>query len=527
MLKVVLADDEKKVVLLLQKLIDWEKLGYEIAGIANDGIRALELIKEQEPQLLITDIRMPGCDGIELIRQARAIQPKIHFIIISGYSQFEYAQNALRYGVEDYLLKPLKKDELSSILLRIREKLGEEAEIEYRLKKDKEKKQEVLLSLLKNCVDKQQDFLSMHQVNDEFGFHFTDGYYCAVLIKPDISDVEKNQNGYRLMMQHSLEIVRREVDTIADESSASILKEGIAVVMNWRNYQAVDVKQCFTKIRKEIEKQRDLFWNIRVTVCMGGVKTTLEQLTESMREALWLCKDRICKTQVWRDAASEKIDFQKRYQMDSAQKKRFHKVAEYLDADQFEIELTESVCKILQDEQLNGQILEDWLDEIVRACVFGMEQNRKVEEIFLEKIYEGFWYCTNVQDVVLLLRRNIKQKLLQLNEEKSFQEAKPIIEAKRYIQQHYQEALRLEDVSGVVGFNATYFSTLFKKETGQNFTDYLTELRINKAKELLCEKDIMISDAAEMVGYKDLKYFSKLFKKITGISPSDYKKLYR
>ena len=99
MIKVVLADDEKKVVLLLQKLIDWEKQGFEIVGIANDGIHALELVRDKQPQLLITDIRMPGCDGIELIRQARELQPGIHFVIISGYRQFEYAQNALKYGV--------------------------------------------------------------------------------------------------------------------------------------------------------------------------------------------------------------------------------------------------------------------------------------------------------------------------------------------------------------------------------------------------------------------------------------------
>ena len=135
MIKVVLADDEKKVVLLLQKLIDWEKQGFEIVGIANDGIHALELVREKQPQLLITDIRMPGCDGIELIRQARELQPGIHFVIISGYRQFEYAQNALKYGVEDYLLKPLKKDDLNGILLRVREKLGEEAALEYQLKK--------------------------------------------------------------------------------------------------------------------------------------------------------------------------------------------------------------------------------------------------------------------------------------------------------------------------------------------------------------------------------------------------------
>ena len=112
MLSVVLADDENKILLLLQKLIDWQSLGYEIAGTANDGLRALELVREKQPDLLITDVRMPGCSGIELIQRAKDLQPNLHFIIISGYRKFEYAQNALKYGVEDYLLKPIKQDDL-------------------------------------------------------------------------------------------------------------------------------------------------------------------------------------------------------------------------------------------------------------------------------------------------------------------------------------------------------------------------------------------------------------------------------
>ena len=88
MLRVVLADDENKVILLMRKLIDWEALGYEIVGTANDGLRALELVGEKQPHLLITDVRMPGCDGIELIQRAKALQPKLHFIVISGTNLF-------------------------------------------------------------------------------------------------------------------------------------------------------------------------------------------------------------------------------------------------------------------------------------------------------------------------------------------------------------------------------------------------------------------------------------------------------
>ena len=115
----------------------------------------------------------------------------------------------------------------------------------------------------------------------------------------------------------------------------------------------------------------------------------------------------------------------------------------------------------------------------------------------------------------------------RLRNERMLREARPITDAKRFIQQHYQEALRLEDVSSAVGFNATYFSAMFKKETGQNFMDYLTELRMNKAKELLCSDENSVQDVADQIGYRDLKYFSRLFKKTTGISPSEYKKLYR
>ncbi len=531
MIKVVLADDEKKIIILLQKLIDWERLGYEIVGIANDGIRALELVKEKQPQILITDIRMPGCDGLELIQQIRRTQPKIHFVIISGYQQFEYAREALKYGVEDYLLKPLKKEELTRLLFKLREKLGEEASIEYRLNKVREKNQETLLSRLRGCVDRRQPFLSVYQVNEEFGFHFTEGCFFAAFVKPDISEAEKSKDGYWLMMQHALDILRREIPSVSLESAAAVFREGIGVIINCENYRAVEVKQCFMRIRKEIEKQRELFWDIRTTVCVGGRKTQMEALPESMWEALWLCKDRLCRNDFWRDAQEEQLSFQKdsqkKYSLDPTQKKALFQAAEYLNEEQTEKALEESCYTLLHDDALTGQMVEEWFEEALHTCVFGMRQSGTVEDIFFEKVQEKFWYCMDVMDVFRLLKKEILQEVRRLNEAKASQEARPIMEAKKYMQLHYQEALRLEDVSAVVGFNATYFSTFFKKETGMNFIDYLTELRIEKAKELLCQEEITINDAAETVGYQDLKHFSRLFKKKTGISPSDYRKMYR
>ena len=106
-------------------------------------------------------------------------------------------------------------------------------------------------------------------------------------------------------------------------------------------------------------------------------------------------------------------------------------------------------------------------------------------------------------------------------------ETRPIRTTKQYIQEHYHEPLKLEEISKMVGFNSTYFSGLFKKETGKNFSDYLMEVRFNRAKELLIEEDMPIADIAEEVGYCDLKYFSKIFKREMGINPSKFRELYR
>ncbi len=523
MLRVVLADDENKVILLLQKLIDWESLGYEIVGIANDGLQALELVSEKQPHLLITDIRMPGYSGIELIQRAKELQPNLHFIVISGYRKFEYAQNALKYGVEDYLLKPIKQDELTGILLRLKDKLGEEASLEFRLKKSVERQQELLMESLAEASEHQQPFMSYADKR----FHTSEGICFAALVRVDMVGAAQPPGSYQIILRYALEIIRRELRALTDVYAAAVRKEGVAIVLRMVAYRTVAMKQCFTKIQKEIEQQRDMFGNLRCTVCLGSRQTAFEEVVLSMRQALWLCRDHLCRAQSWRDAEVEHPALSQRYMMEAAQKKRFQVAAECLDQARFQQELDESFNAMLSLPDLNGQMLEDWFYQVLEACLYGMRQTGQVDERFHAEMEERFWLCADAQEVLQVLRESICRQIRQLEAERSLRETRPITDAKRYIQQHYREALRLEDVSSAVGFNATYFSTLFKKETGQNFVDYLTELRINKAKELLSGDDLSVQDVAEMVGYRDLKYFSKLFKKVTGVSPSDYKKLYR
>ena len=537
MLKVILADDEKKVIFLLQKLIDWEQMGYEIAGIAHDGLSALRLIEETQPQLLVTDIRMPGCSGIDLIRRARELQPTLHCIIISGYREFEYAQKAIKYGVEDYLLKPLKKDELYSILLRIRDRLGEEEKLETRRQKTAVNRQEQLLKDLRDAALRNLPFSDVDEIHDSYGVDLlsetTDieaspgNVFYTMLVHPDIPDTERGPGSRRILMQHSLDIVRKNIEKISAESAVGLIPEGIAAIISTPSFDAVDVRQCSTKIRKEIEQQRDLFWGIHVNISIGRRKPAARELSASLREAVWLCADRVCGRTSVRDAESEEISLGSHYRMQPGIRKKLQESAEYLDRSYFETTLANSFSELQQLRPLYGSMAAEWFQEVVRACSFGLAQQISNAPSFAEDLIKRFWYCRSLQEIHDLLQQEISGIIEQMQEEKAAQESRPISAAKKYIQEHYEEPLRLEDVSEMVGFNATYFSSLFKKETGQGFADYLAHVRIERAKSLLMNDDCSVMDVCEMVGYKDLKYFSRLFKKITGISPSDYRKLYR
>ena len=227
------------------------------------------------------------------------------------------------------------------------------------------------------------------------------------------------------------------------------------------------------------------------------------------------------------DAETDIPDFHAYYTMDSSCKRRFQEAAEYLNKEQYIGELEDSYRDVMSRQPLWGKMLEDWFLEILTAMRYGMQRNGETDNSFYQRMMDGLWQAINAQELFRLLHDDMCGEIDRLRNERMLREARPITDAKRFIQQHYQEALRLEDVSNAVGFNATYFSAMFKKETGQNFMDYLTELRMNKAKELLCSDENSVQDVADQIGYRDLKYFSRLFKKTTGISPSEYKKLYR
>ena len=191
-MKIIIADDEDKICQLIYKLVDWEALDMQVVAIVHNGIEALEVIEKNRTDVVITDIRMPGYDGLEMISRAKDIYENIDFIIISGYRHFEYAQNAIRYGVRGYLLKPIKKTELIETLKRIREaylerteKLSKEEKNRITVKNSVDKLRaafftEVLLKKEKRIGD-----ICLDRINEEYHYKFEAGCFQMILVKID------------------------------------------------------------------------------------------------------------------------------------------------------------------------------------------------------------------------------------------------------------------------------------------------------------------------------------------------------
>ena len=214
MIKVLIADDEIKVCQLIKNLVPWEEIGLELIGFANNGINAIEMIVKEKPDIVITDIRMPGYDGIELIKRAKEFNPNINFIIVSGYRHFDYAHNAIKYGVGDYLLKPLKKNELINTLNKMVEKynqknkqIDENETLKKRIKNDMEKlRLGFMVDLLFNNANGINN-IDLEKANIEYHFSFVKDYFQAIVIKTDINYKENSDSVYNLLIDKTIPMI--------------------------------------------------------------------------------------------------------------------------------------------------------------------------------------------------------------------------------------------------------------------------------------------------------------------------------
>ncbi len=534
MLKVLIADDEHKVCQLIEKLVDWEALNMQVVAVAENGIQALEQIREYTPDIAITDIRMPGYDGLELVHLAKEYNPKMEFIIISGYRHFEYAQTAIRYGVSAYLLKPIKKDELQETLKKLGEKLRArtrqltyEEQVQLTLKSDGEVLRRVFLSDILSRRNKARLQEPLEKLNQEFHYGFQPGDFCMAILKIDGHGLDDGRQRQFLEDKVKSAAARLLTDCVW-EQEMTLHAGSFCFLLNFDREEKARVRRGLKALMDEIRVQGSILQDIAVTMSVGTACGEPSGLWASLRNARMLIEERLI-------AGTGKLmegEFPAGSSFADSDlfadfNVRMFQVLETLDPFQVRELMVQLKSQMLAARGITGHDILQMTREVCNLYLFFMKNNRiQVEEDFLEQYNTGADNCGSAAELFDYMIRTLTRSFEKAARLKRQDENRPIRVARKYVEEHYGEMLTLEQVSAVAELSPAYLSTQFKKSTGMTFLEYLSRVRMEEAKKLLKGTSRTVADICGQVGYSDVRYFTKSFTKYAGLKPNEYRKLY-
>ena len=525
-MRVLIADDERKVCALIQHIINWELLNMEVIGFAYNGESALQMIKDEKPDIVITDIRMPGLNGLEVIRMAKEINPSIEFIVVSGFKQFDYAKEALQYGVSNYLLKPANRKELTYTLNQIKNRSEKKVEKEREVKRisetaernKKRLRKDILFQILSNQVE--EDWKAL---NGDYFYGFREGCFQLGVIKIDgIPNIQKHSQYFI----NKLEYLLTTLMTNCHEFEFTLVQGKYVILLNYDPAEEAAVRKNLKLILENLQDQQDIFKGFSVSGSLGNPVGEFVQVFSTLESARVKLNQRLI-------YGTNRIYYKEVSAFKSVLPEMFNGFREAL-FNALDIQDTQKVTNLAHDvlreclqHEVNGDTALGFYREILEAYILTLKRRNLYEadaipaNLFLE--LENFGSLAEVNAFFLKSLLSILKITIARAEEN---ESRPIIEAKNFIEKNFKEPITLEVVSKEVGFSSSYFSAMFKSKTGETFSEYLFRKRMEEAKNQLRDTRHTIAVICDDIGYSDIKHFAKGFKKFTGLTPKDYRKLH-
>lgn len=527
MYKLVLVDDEQYVIKGLKKCIDWEKYDIEIVGNARNGKEALQIIKDKEPEIVITDIYMPEVNGLKLIEKIQEILPHTKTIILSGYEDFEYAQTAIRGRAFDYLLKPVEIEEMVKIIKKAKKKIDQELKkIKNRKKLEKQLKESLPVLREKYLRYVLTDVYTLKEIKNEYKFlniNLKKENFVVIILK--IEELKENCDARKQLQLINIKNIMYK--TINEYLSGEVIEEYSRVFIAIINYEDETIEEI-QKIARKIKRSIHKIYDINLEVGIGNQYKNYNNIPDSYREA--------------EEALEYKLFFNDNivYYGDVAVSKEKspliypfnieRKIITSLKMSNIE-ELEKNIDKFIRFFTSRNNISPE---EIKRNCLQliytiykkiiewdisfnGKNKFNKSIETSIQKAKSFKKLKSSLNEFMLMIIENIQNK-------KELQNEEDIQKACRFIKNNYQKELSLKDIASSIPLTKNYFANLFKEKTGQTAMSYLKEVRIKKARNLLKKSDLKIYEIAEKIGYNNSNYFSKVFKEYTGFSPSEYRK---
>jgi len=500
--------------------VDWKANGFEFCGEAADGEMALPLLRTVQPDVLITDIKMPFMDGLQLSKIIHERMPWVKIIILSGHDEFEYAQQAIELGVTEYLLKPVTVQSMHQTLQKIAVQLNQERKEQENLKKLQEEVEEnratlrerLLLKLVVGAITC-TEAIEKGQI---LGLDLIARCYLVVILKTELGDRSEqfDYDEYQRVQQ----IV---AGLVSDNPDIFLLKKDwdeLVLLMKGSTPEYLEEERDLRleKMGQEIKKTR-----YQLVIGVGTPKKRTADIYQSFVEALVSIQNAENKTKNDSNLAVDKTELLK---VDKSAVENYLRYGVKEDFDKF----FDAFIRPLGATALKSYLFKNYIfvDVVLATAKLVNELGGDIDEVVPE-LNSIETIMANIKTIEQLKEQAYKilSSTLVFRDSRTKSHYTGIIQqAKEFIECHYMKPnLSLSDVASRVNLSSSHFSVVFSQETCQTFKDYLTEVRIKKAKELLRTTTLRAADISCQVGYNDPHYFSSTFKKNTGLSPTEFR----
>lgn len=522
--RVLLVDDEEEIREGICRKMDWQALGFTLAGQAANGMEALEIAEQTCPDVVLSDIKMPYMDGLELGRQLHRVLPAAKLVFFSGFDDFEYARQAIGMHAFEYILKPINAQELSAVLEKIREQLDKQVEERQNVEVWQERYEESLpllreifySRLLSGKIPTEQ----IHERAAEYGLDFPDGVWAVSIaaVKGEGLGIAEDA-----VLLSALDFLRTHFSLPNVVVKGALFNDNIALLAE------IGREDGFYAFMEELERLcllAETLLGFRVRFGVGTLCKSAETFSVSAAQAETALQYKVIDDSrvlyirdveprgdaaaLFGEVQQQNIIAAVKLGSEAHVKEVVEQTVEqmrssHLSIVQCQLFFLETLLSLMRAVRPGGEDFSELFEEEV-STMLSTDHFRSLEDM-------SGW----LTDHFLKIRQ-------MLGQHRSDTAGKSVYLAKEYIAEHYQDSeLSVERLCEVLHLSPAYFSTLFKKETGMSFINYLTQTRMEKAAELLRVTDEKTYAIAEKTGYPDANYFSYVFKRHFGLTPSKFR----
>ena len=524
MYKLIIVEDEDIVRSGLVNGTDWHNLGFEVVGAAKNGIEALEMVDNSKPDVVLTDIRMPDMDGIELMRILRHRYPEVEIIILSGHSDFDYAKSAVKYDAYEYLTKPIDEKEFIRTFKEIKKKIRNKRQDYYTKKGDgNELDKDIMRDVFLSAV------LTKHISSDlirkgliELDIKVNENSYCVAVAQMDFNKVEMNDD--------IVELFKHECHKHIGNFGYShiFIEKNCYIIMSKSGAKYYDFKRDLEKIKENLNLSLETHGDITVSIGLSRIHSGFESIYNASIEAqkalsfMFYHGGNIVIP--YSDINLKKLDSVK--------------------AQQLETLIVDLVDSIINNSINEKTVIANNLFTFIRKLSLSditfiriklmeifvtLDNKLKQKDIQLEQLSSkdliygeifNKWKLDSLREWFMAKLKAIDSELNKYSSDSSNSLEKQV---QQYVYDNIKEKMYLNDIAEAVHMSPNYLSSEFKKQTGQTLSKYIVDLKISKAKEYLALSDMRIQDISEELGFSDYRYFCTVFKNETGQTPLNYR----